>query len=141
LWQAFPEITAVQKSSHRYTNPDERFGYGIPDFRKAFEALSAERLLRNSGTILGNDWIKAFPVPFDQSLNVIVNGGTTGQAWLQLLDASGRLIEAREVTVVTGQNRLVQFSRSNYLPVGMYFIRYGDAARKATIKVIKVKKL
>lgn len=45
LWQAFPEfknmdiIDAVQKSSHKYLNPDARFGYGIPDFRKAFHIL------------------------------------------------------------------------------------------------------
>jgi len=45
LWQAFPDITnmdiidAVQKSAHKYNNPDDRFGYGIPDFKKAFSAL------------------------------------------------------------------------------------------------------
>ncbi|MBC7829640.1 MAG: S8 family peptidase [Chitinophagaceae bacterium] len=45
LWQAFPEfsnmqiIDEVQKSAHKYNNPDERFGYGIPNFRKAFYSL------------------------------------------------------------------------------------------------------
>lgn len=45
LWQAFPEFTnmeiidAVQRSAHKYNNPDNRFGYGIPDFKKAFAAL------------------------------------------------------------------------------------------------------
>ncbi|HKH60128.1 MAG TPA: S8 family serine peptidase [Flavitalea sp.] len=45
LWQAFPEFTnmeiidEVQKSAHKYTNPDERYGYGIPNFRKAFYSL------------------------------------------------------------------------------------------------------
>ena len=145
LWQAFPEftnreiITAVQKSSHKYLNPDERFGYGIPDFRKAYESLSAERLLRNSGAILGNEWIKAFPVPFDQTLSVLLNSDFTGKAWIQLLDASGRLLEARELSGGVGQNQLVKFNRSSFLPQGMYFIRYQDSGRKATIKVIKVK--
>jgi subtilisin family serine protease len=47
LWQAFPEygnmeiIDEVQRSSHRYSNPDPRFGYGIPNFRKAFYSLLA----------------------------------------------------------------------------------------------------
>lgn len=41
LWQAFPErsnrqiIDAVQKSAHKYNNPDDRYGYGLPDFKKA----------------------------------------------------------------------------------------------------------
>jgi hypothetical protein len=45
LWQAFPELTnmqlidAVQKSAHKYNNPDERFGYGLPDFQKAVVSL------------------------------------------------------------------------------------------------------
>lgn len=45
LWQAFPEysnmeiIDEVQKSSHKYANPDERFGFGLPNFRKAFYSL------------------------------------------------------------------------------------------------------
>ena len=42
LWQAFPHKTAkeiidlVRKSSDRYTTPDNVFGYGIPDFWKAY---------------------------------------------------------------------------------------------------------
>lgn len=45
LWQAFPEfsnmqiIDEVQKSAHKYTSPDARYGYGIPNFRKAFYSL------------------------------------------------------------------------------------------------------
>jgi hypothetical protein len=45
LWQAFPELTnmqlidAIQKSAHKYNNPDERFGYGLPDFQKAVVSL------------------------------------------------------------------------------------------------------
>lgn len=45
LWQAFPELSnmqlidAVQRSAHKYNNPDNRFGYGLPDFKKAMVAL------------------------------------------------------------------------------------------------------
>ena len=43
LWQAFPEFTnmqildAVQRSSSRYSSPDDRVGYGIPNMPKAFD--------------------------------------------------------------------------------------------------------
>jgi hypothetical protein len=49
LWQAFPELSnmdiidAVQKSAHKYNNPDVRFGYGIPNFKKAFSALIVKK--------------------------------------------------------------------------------------------------
>ena len=42
LWQAFPEIKnmdliqGIRQSADRYSNPDDRSGYGIPDVRKAF---------------------------------------------------------------------------------------------------------
>jgi len=42
LWQAFPEynnmniLDAVYKSADKYTVPDNRFGYGIPNMRKAW---------------------------------------------------------------------------------------------------------
>ena len=45
LWQAFPEFTnmqiidEVQKSAHKFATPDARYGYGIPNFRKAFYSL------------------------------------------------------------------------------------------------------
>lgn len=46
LWQAFQEsgnieiIDAVQQSADRYTHPDDRYGYGIPDFKKAFAVMT-----------------------------------------------------------------------------------------------------
>jgi len=49
FWQAFPELTnmqlidAVQRSSHKYSNPDIRYGYGLPDFRKGFYMVLKER--------------------------------------------------------------------------------------------------
>jgi len=49
LWQAFPEspnreiMDATQKSAHKYNSPDNRLGYGIPNFKKAFSALVAAR--------------------------------------------------------------------------------------------------
>ena len=45
LWQAFPEVNnmaivdALRKSSDRFTMPDDRTGYGIPDVKKAFVQL------------------------------------------------------------------------------------------------------
>jgi hypothetical protein len=43
LWQALPGKTAkeiielVRQSAHQYDYPDNVFGYGIPDFQKAWE--------------------------------------------------------------------------------------------------------
>ena len=45
LWQAFPEVNnmqiidALRKSSDKFSIPDNRTGYGIPDVKKAFVSL------------------------------------------------------------------------------------------------------
>lgn len=45
LWQAFPEVNNMsiidnlQRSANRYTNPDNRTGYGIPNMKIAFVQL------------------------------------------------------------------------------------------------------
>jgi hypothetical protein len=36
-------MDVIQQSSHKYSNPDDRFGYGIPNFKKAFSALVTAR--------------------------------------------------------------------------------------------------
>jgi len=48
LWQGFPEFNnmkiaqALKRSGSRFSNPDDRMGYGIPDLRMAFGWLLAE---------------------------------------------------------------------------------------------------
>lgn len=48
LWQAFPEYNnmkiaqALKQAGNRYTTPDTRTGYGIPDMKAAFGILLAE---------------------------------------------------------------------------------------------------
>jgi hypothetical protein len=65
LWQAFPErtsfeiIDAVQRSAHLSGQPDFRFGYGIPDFKKAFALLMEKGFsgtITNEGCVTTLSW-------------------------------------------------------------------------------------
>lgn len=48
LWQAFPErsnadiLDAVRRSCDRYAQPSPDYGYGLPDFAKAYRLLAAQ---------------------------------------------------------------------------------------------------
>jgi serine protease AprX len=48
LWEVYPEFTnmqimdVIQQSADRSANPDFRFGYGIPDFKKAMVQLTKQ---------------------------------------------------------------------------------------------------
>ncbi len=49
LWQGFPEVNnlriirALKESASKFTAPDNRIGYGIPDMKKAFTTLLLEQ--------------------------------------------------------------------------------------------------
>jgi serine protease AprX len=56
LWQAFPElnnmgiINITQEAGHQFSAPDGRFGYGIPNMKKAF-VIALKRLYTNTAAI------------------------------------------------------------------------------------------
>lgn len=143
LWQAFPEFTnmeimdAVQKSAHKYLTPDDRFGYGIPNFRKAHEALTKEREARKIAAILGDKWLKPYPNPFKQQFSIVLRAPADGKAVIQLVDALGRLVDAKSLEIANQSIYFIDFTNVPKLSKGVYFIRYSDGKNKQTIKILK----
>jgi serine protease AprX len=143
LWQAFPEfsnmeiINALQKSASRYTNPDNRFGYGIPNMRLAYTDLQQQRIVKNSLNVLGDTWIKAFPVPFLSSLDVLVKAPASGNASLRLVDMNGKVVDAKTVAVQEGSLYTISFDRTRFLSNGVYTIQYADGKNKTSLRVVK----
>ncbi len=144
LWQAFPEfnchdiLQAVRQSSDEYQNPNDRYGYGLPDFEKAYEALSKKRT-GISGQLTATDWIRVTPVPFDKKIVILFQPSVTGTATLQLLNISGKLIQTDTTPVSAGQAQLFEMNIITPLATGIYLIRYIDSGRSKTIKVLKAK--
>lgn len=141
LWQAFREFSnmdikeAVEKSASKYNNPDERYGYGIPNFRAAYALLQQKREAKTQG-ILKDSWIKAFPLPVKTGFTLLLKAPSSGNANIQIVDLSGRI----------WQNLKIQTLENNYyyipmtIPVmssGMYYLRYNDGKNKATLELPK----
>jgi len=89
LWQAMPQFTAteimqfIRESSHLYHNPNPNFGYGIPDFYKAYT------------THVGiNDYkpltISIYPNPVTDKLHIVNPDGNIQT--VTLYNASGQLV-------------------------------------------------
>ena len=83
FWQAFPNLTNMQvrelliRAASQYTNPDNRLGYGIPNFDKAYELAELEALideLKKSG-----QEVIVFPNP--------INDGSSTKVWVLKNDA------------------------------------------------------
>ena len=143
LWQAFPEfnnmeiLNAVKKSSSRYTNPDDRIGYGIPNMKEAYDYLFKERQIRQANTILNGNYIKAFPVPFSNRFSVLYTSASAGKLSMELIDASGRIISAQTRTVGNNEIIFIEMTQLDRLPAGQYFLRYRDGSRNGVITLVK----
>ncbi|SRR5579871_3002599 len=143
LWQAFPDfanydiISAVQQSASQYNNPDNRYGYGIPDFKKAYAILMEKKLLQADINSLANKWISVFPNPYTTDFTVLFKAKNTGNAYLQLSDATGRIIQTTSAVISSNQYYTERFSSAFSLARGVYFIHYDDGKSKATLRVVK----
>ncbi len=142
LWQAFPEFTnmeiiqAVEKSSSIYNSPDDRIGYGIPNFHIAYDDLNQQRSLRNINTILGSNWIKVFPNPFKDNFSVAIKPQHTANGTFRLYDAFGRLYFTRQISLQVGQDQLIRFNNLQPLQRGIYTLKFSDRQSKQSIKLV-----
>lgn len=143
LWQAFPECNsqaifdAVQRSADQYNNPNDRVGYGIPNMRIAYGILEKKRQLQNAERILNNDWLKAYPVPFTNTLTVLLNPQVNGKVTLSLYDAAGRKLMEKVTGVQTGEIQFLPLSGLTRLPQGVYWLHYSDGTNKRVVRVMK----
>ena len=142
LWQAFPEFTnmqiieAVKRSSSIYTTPNDRIGYGIPNFHKAYDDLFQQRALLQVNIILGNDWLKAYPNPFKQNFTLIMKPKYTGSTTFKLFDSKGNLFLIKQVTGQQGQAQIITFDNLQPLAKGIYILHYANVLGKGNIKIV-----
>ncbi|CAN5341801.1 S8 family serine peptidase [soil metagenome] len=141
LWQAFQDFTnmeiidAVKKSSPTYTTPDNRKGYGFPNFKTAFNYLTEQRLLRNPIVSLGNDWIKVFPNPFRNNFNVALKIPSSANATLLLFNAAGKLVVKQQVKIIGNQQQQIKFENL-ILERGVYILKYDNGANTRSVKLL-----
>lgn len=140
LWQANPEATnmeiysAIHESSHKYSNPDTIYGYGIPDFYLA-NIICANKLDTGSNRLHS---LSAFPNPFNTEINVCFLSNYTGMASVILYNVTGKKIK-----------EIIYFINDNYnqifwddlpdLPSGIYLIKIQSGESVLTQKIIKWK--
>jgi len=142
LWSAYPEfrnteiLDAVRKSSSKYGTPDTRMGYGIPNFRAAFDALGAERVKRVE-KILGEADIKVFPNPLQIRSTIVFRARSTGRLNLQVFDALGRRISLQVMDVQNGQLCSTVLALPASLARGAYYLNYVLGEQKGTVRLVK----
>ncbi|HLF47088.1 MAG TPA: S8 family serine peptidase [Chitinophagaceae bacterium] len=140
LWGAFPEFSnmkifdAVQKSAHKYNNPDDRFGYGIPNMRTAYYLLKADRSRQLFG---GNGWFKATPDPFTTQIDAVFIAGNSGAVKLYLKNISGNKIDSAGFVADSLDFKTHRFSNLGSLPAGYYTVQYKSDTKDSSITLTK----
>jgi len=140
LWGAFPEfsnmkiIDAVQRSAHKFTNPDERFGYGIPNMRTAFYILKDQRSHQQFGS---SGWFKANPNPFTTQINAAFIADNSGTVKLYLKNITGTKLDSASFIVDSLDYKTHSFLNLDPLPTGYYYVQYKGNAKDSTITLTK----
>lgn len=122
--------TAIEKSAHVYTTPGVQLGYGVPDFRKAFDLLNID-----SPTLPKADWIKVGPNPFVGHVSMSIFHTTRGTLDVVLVDALGKKIVDRTYTVYQG-TQVLQLDIPE-VSSGIYYLKAKTETSQATVKLLK----
>lgn len=147
LWQAFPHrsnidiLRAVKASSSQYNHPDNRIGYGIPNFRQAYDTL-LKMDLQDTAYIrqtLDNHLVKVFPNPFNDRVNIFYKASADQMVTLELMDAAGRIVRKRSLPAADLSYGYFNWQDGlSSLPAGIYYLRIVQGAAKSTIKLVKM---
>jgi Subtilisin-like serine proteases len=145
LWQAFPRrsnmeiLQAVKASSSRYTTPDNRIGYGIPNFRVAYDSLLRQEMA-DSAYIreqLAGQLIKVFPNPFTTRLNIYYQSAAAEPVHLQLIDGMGRVSRNRTAASYGSYGYFTWETGLEQLPTGIYYLRMVQGNSTQVVKLMK----
>ena len=138
LWQAHPEksnmeiLRAIEMSSSLSEQPDNDYGYGIPDFWKAHELLS-DSIFVNFDDPTAKVWTLN---PFAHQMRLFINSEGYQNCQLNIYSIAGKLIESREVELYEGVND----KRIILSDVGIgqvVFIEVLTSSWKKTLKLVK----
>jgi subtilisin family serine protease len=127
LWSAFPQLTnqqvldLVKQSADRFTNPNNQYGYGIPDFNLAYaNALHSVSFMDSQFQIAPNPVGDQFAVH-----------GLSSVATLQLVNALGQIVLEHEIH--PNENIVVV----DAIPSGIYSYQIKQNHHVITGKIIK----
>ncbi|HCQ28936.1 MAG TPA: peptidase S8 [Flavobacteriales bacterium] len=137
LWEAFPEKTnleireAIIKSAHLYNNPNDSMGYGIPDFKIAYQLLRNDIATQNTSQLLDFSFN-------NNQLEILLYYNDDNPLVFKIYDLSGKILWEKEITLLQ-KGELYFFNELiNPLSSGVYVFSV-NGNKKLSKKFIVVK--
>lgn len=140
LWQANPTksnmeiIDAIQRSAHKFSNPDNDYGYGIPNFGYADLILKSQ----TADSYYKTQKLLVYPNPIkDDEAFVDFFAMYDGVVTIKVSDLSGKTVAEKTASVFKHtQNRLsVKFFSS--LATGTYVLTVTEGKEQFSAKFVK----
>jgi len=137
-WQSVNHVPAaeikktIEKFSHLYSNPSIQLGFGVPDFRKAWEfyfPLSVNNLNKNSG------W-QVYPNPVSDVIILWKNNTSfQDEISIEIFTIDGKLVQ-KWIKTDTQQ---IELRDIQSLPKGILLLKISSAYSSETIKLSKIR--
>jgi len=135
LWQALPQYSSfeitdlIRKYGDRYNNPDDRTGYGIPNFYQCYLDHYAGVPEKGMTEFL------VYPNPTRGELRIEMSDMRSGMLDMryEIFDIYGRKMS--QVSNLTSSIHLINIS---HLPAGIYFVKISTETGIVTQKVVKL---
>lgn len=139
LWQANPTMSnmdlmhAIKMSASQASNPDNKKGWGIPNF------LLANNLLTNSLIQIKHHphSVKTFPNPFSSYINVEITTDQSIVVDIRVINSKGTEVAAMNGIEISKGKNLVVLQNLDRLSNGIYMIKVSDGYFVSASKVIK----
>jgi subtilisin family serine protease len=119
----------IRQCGDHVNNPDNYYGYGIPDFSQALELLHVEE-----DSVQSNEIINVYPNPNQGEMHVVLNEGA--KAELTVFDFMGRQLYTYSFN---GLNHTTLETYLNTLDSGIYFIKAISEQGNQTLKLVVTK--
>jgi serine protease AprX len=138
LWQFSPGssamevLDAIRQSADRYQQPNEDYGYGIPDFN-----LASVLLMVGGNDPEFTEPITAFPNPFNDHLYVVFQAPVDGALEISLIDLAGKEIIRSTVPPLPGRKYLKLEGTFGRLPRGAYLLKVNSGSLHGFAKLVK----
>jgi len=139
LWQAHPGCTntdiikSLKQNASYFENPDNDYGYGIPDFNIANVWLSQPQ---TSG---GDPPLILFPNPVNDHFYILL-GDVDGDIIQGVIaDRTGRIVLYKDFSLFKGftLNGVFEFNNLDFLIPGIYFVNILTEKKSYNLKFIK----
>ena len=134
LWQANKYLPAsairdaLRQNSSSYSNPDNEYGYGIPDFLAALETL----FLEEKSDFVINSPVFIYPNPSNGKVDVELE--IDAKANVKIYDVAGKLLYDNDILV--GEEQVLSAFLSD-LNQGLYFVNLIENDKNFVTKLIK----